>query len=83
MPKRRPKTGMLTDDKRKACVQQIITFFGENRDEEIGVIAAGEILDVVLELTAVDIYYKGIVDSKNLLKERFEDLSVDLDLLLQ
>jgi len=72
----------LTDEKRKACIDELITFYKEKQDEKIGFIKAGEILDFFLENTSDAIYNKGIEDARTLLKNRWENLEIDLDLLL-
>ena len=71
----------LSEIKRNSCIKEIITFFQEKRDEEIGIIAAEDILDFFLQNIGEDIYNEGIEKSKALLKERFDDLEIDLDLL--
>ncbi len=76
------KWDILPKAKRKSLIEEIITFFKQERDENLGIIAAEDILDFFLQNMAEDIYNKGIEDSKKLLKERFEDLELDLDLLL-
>ncbi len=76
------KWDLLPKEKRKICIDEIITFFKQKRDEEIGMIAAEDVLDFFLQNIGTDIYNKGVEDSKNLLKRQFEDLEVDLDLLL-
>jgi len=76
------KWDLLPKAKRKSLIEEIITFFKQERDEKLGVIAAEDILDFFLQNMAEDIYNKGVEDSKELLKKRFEDLEVDLDLLL-
>jgi uncharacterized protein (DUF2164 family) len=76
------KWDFLSKEKRKLCVDDIVSFMKENNDEEIGIIGAGEILDCILQNAASDIYNQGIEDSKSLLKNSFYDLEVDLDLLL-
>lgn len=73
---------ILPEEKRKASLEKIISFFEKTRDEEIGVIAAEEILHFFLQTFGEDIYNKGVCDSKNILCEKFEDLKVDLDLLI-
>lgn len=75
------KWDLISKGKREMMLREIITFFKEDRDEEIGLIAAEGVLDFFLENTAIDIYNKGVDDAKNLLKIRFNDLEVDLDLL--
>ncbi len=76
------KWDLLSKEKRQSSIKQIIDFFKTERDEEIGVIAGEEILDFFLKNIGLNLYNKGIEDSRNLLKSRFEDLDLDLDLLL-
>lgn len=73
---------MLTDERRQKCIKDIIAFFKDERDTTIGILAAESVLDFFLETIAEDIYNKAIADSKKLLKQKIEDLEVDLDLLL-
>ena len=76
------KWDLLPKAKRKSCIDEIITFFKQKRDEQIRIIAAEDILDFFLQDIGTDIYNKGVDDSKELLKRQFENLEVDLDLLL-
>lgn len=76
------KWDLLPKDKRRSCIDEIITFFKENRDEKIGVITAEDILDFFLQNIGTEIYNKGVEDSKIVLKKQFENVQVDLDLLL-
>ncbi|MDO8509985.1 MAG: DUF2164 domain-containing protein [bacterium] len=76
------KWDLLSKAKRKTCIDEIITFFKQKRGEKIGVIAAEDILDFFLQAIGKDIYNNGVEDSKKLLKRQFENLEVDLDLLL-
>ena len=73
---------MLSDAKRESSINEIIRFFAEKRDEEIGVIAAEEVLDFFLQMTSRDIFNSGVRSSQAILKQRFEDLDIDLDLLI-
>ncbi|MEK7673293.1 MAG: DUF2164 family protein [Patescibacteria group bacterium] len=76
------KWDLLSEEKRKTIIDEIVTFFNQERGETIGVIAAEDILDFFLQNAAQDIYNKGVEDAKKLLKKRFDDLEMDLDLLL-
>lgn len=76
------KWDLLPKAKRQSCIDEIITFFKQKRGEQIGVIAAEDILDFFLQDIGPDIYNKGVEDSKELLKRQFDNLEVDLDLLL-
>lgn len=72
----------LSKDKKDNCVSKIITFFKEERGEEIGIIAAEDFLNFMLQEIGEDIYNKGIDDAKTLLKSKIEDIEVELDLML-
>ena len=81
MPLAKRKWDLISKERREFIVKEIITFFHEKRDEEIGMIAAEEILDFFLEAVSRDIYNKAIENSKNVIKQNLENLDVDLDLL--
>ena len=76
------KWDLIPKEKRESCLKEIITFFKTERDEEIGVIAAEDILNFFLENIGTDIYNKGVAEAKETLKKRFDDLELDLELLL-
>ncbi len=81
MADNRKKWDILSDETRRRCIQETIDFFETERDEEIGIIAAGSILDHFLESVALEIYNSGVTDSTRLLKARFENLEMDLESL--
>jgi len=74
---------LLSEERRKTCIPAIITYFKKQRNEEIGIIAAEEFLDFILQLVVGDLYNKGVKDAKEALKKRFGDLEIDLDVLLK
>lgn len=76
------KWDLLTKEKRDRSIKEIIHHFKAEKEEDIGVIAAEDFLDFFLQLIGEDIYNKGVKDSKKTLKQRLEDLDVDLDLLI-
>jgi uncharacterized protein (DUF2164 family) len=82
MKKVKRQWDLISDDRRKYVIEEVMRFFHTSRDEEIGMIAAEEVLDAVLELIAVDIYKKGISEAKQIVEERMEDLKVDLDMIV-
>jgi len=76
------KWDRLNETERKTAIEEIINFFSTERDEEIGIIAAEEVLDFFLQNIGNKIYNKGIENAKFALEQRVEDLKVDFDLLL-
>ncbi|MDD2656975.1 MAG: DUF2164 domain-containing protein [Patescibacteria group bacterium] len=83
MPPIKKQWDILSEDERRSYINKIITFFSEERSEEIGVIAAGEVLDFFLENLSKTIYNKGIDEAKEMIKEKMTDLEVDLDAMKQ
>jgi uncharacterized protein (DUF2164 family) len=73
----------LNPEQTQTAINHIITFFQDERDEEIGVIAAENLLDFLLENIAPDIYQKGVKETKKLIKDFQYNLDLELDLLTQ
>lgn len=62
------------------CVDEVITRIDEIEDS-VGVIAAQEIIDIVLENLGPEVYNRGVADAKKAIQEKFLDIEVDLDSL--
>lgn len=77
------KWDLLSPEKRKTHIAEIITFFQEERGDELGIIAAESFLDFFLQDIGAEIYDRGVTDAKELLRKRCEDLELDLDVLLR
>ncbi|HBB02825.1 MAG: hypothetical protein US89_C0007G0007 [Candidatus Peregrinibacteria bacterium GW2011_GWF2_38_29] len=77
------KWDLLTKERRAGLIREIITYFKEERDEEIGMLASEDILDFFLENLGKDIYKRAVDDLKAIVKQNFENLEIDLDLLLK
>lgn len=67
----------------KKCIDEVIARVDEIGDSSAGVIAAQEIIDIVTENLAPEIYNKGIRDAKKAITAKLSDLEIDLDLLEQ
>ena len=72
---------MLTEEDRDRVIKEIIGYFLDERGETIGVIAAEDILDFLLQSAGPDIYNKAIEDAKKVLKAQLESWDVEFDLL--
>jgi len=71
------KHDVLTDDERKKFVNEIVTFFAQERDEEIGIVAAEVILDFFLEHIGPTVHNHAIDNTKDWIKERLTNLDID------
>jgi len=83
MTKQIPQLSLLTDKERQTAVRDIMAFFATERDEEIGVIAAEEFLDMVLESIAPTVYNRAVDESKDFLSEKLDAVLLDLDITLK
>jgi uncharacterized protein (DUF2164 family) len=72
---------ILSDEDRERCIKAIVSFVHDEWDKEIGVIAAGNILDFFLQQIGPDIYNKGIDEAKKTFQKQLESWEVELDLL--
>lgn len=76
------KWDRLDPEKKQNAINELISFFENERNEKIGIIAAEEILNFFLESVGGEIYNQGITDARLTLERRFEDMKYDLDDLL-
>lgn len=68
----------LPDDARKALVASIQRYFDQNMDEPIGNIAAGALLNYVLEEIGPTIYNKAVADVQARLQARIAELDLEV-----
>lgn len=71
----------LPAGKQNLHLEKIIRFFKKEHDLKIGMMPAEEILEAVLEIIGADIYNIAIEDSRDALRNSFDDFSISLDLL--
>ena len=74
---------VISNEKRSKFTDEFIQFFKEERGEQIGIIAAENLLDFFLQHLGMDIYNMGVEDAKTFFKKRFEDIEMDMDLHLK
>lgn len=64
----------LSKEKREEMIGQIKTFFLKEKEEEIGDLAAGLLLDFIIDKLADEFYNQGIYDSYKYLDDRLPDI---------
>jgi uncharacterized protein (DUF2164 family) len=64
----------LTKEQRDAMISEIKFYFSHEREEELGDLAAGLVLDFILEKLAPEFYNQGIADAYRYMKDAAEDL---------
>jgi uncharacterized protein (DUF2164 family) len=64
----------LTKEKRDDMISAIKYYFLKEKEEELGDLAAGLILDFIIEELAPEFYNQGIYDSQKYMNDRVEDL---------
>lgn len=76
------KWDRLTEEERQAAIQELINFFEVERDEKIGVVAADELLNHMLQSVGSALYNKGIAAARKAIQTRVDELNFDLDDLM-
>jgi len=64
----------ITKERKDEMVARIQNFFLKEREEEMGDLAAGLILDFILEKLAPEFYNQGIDDAHKYMQDAAEDL---------
>ncbi len=64
----------LTNEKRRTMIESIQTYFYKERDEDLGDLAAGLILDFIMDELAPEIYNQGVYDSYSYMTERVDEI---------
>ncbi|MFH0967234.1 MAG: DUF2164 domain-containing protein [Methanobacteriota archaeon] len=64
----------LTKERRIEIISEIKNYFTNEREEIMGDLAAGLILDFILEKLAPEFYNQGVYDSYKYMNESAEDL---------
>lgn len=75
------KWDISSKELRKKCNDEVLARIEEQDGANFGVLATDEIIDIVLQNLAPDIYNLGIKDAKKLIQDRLADIDVELDLL--
>jgi uncharacterized protein (DUF2164 family) len=71
---RNENTINVTKEQRDEMIAAIKNYFLKEREEEIGDLRAGLILDFILEELAPEFYNQGVLDSYTYMKDTIEDL---------
>jgi uncharacterized protein (DUF2164 family) len=71
---KKEKTIKVTKEQRDEMIAAIKHYFLKNREEEIGELQAGLMLDFILEELAPEFYNQGVSDSYIYMKDTIEDL---------
>jgi uncharacterized protein (DUF2164 family) len=64
----------LTKEQRAEMISAIKYYFLKERDEDLGDLASGFILDFIIERLAPEFYNQGVYDSYKFMNDRIEDL---------
>lgn len=66
---------------RKKCVEEVITRIEEQDGEAFGIIAAEDIITIVLQNLGPAVYNMALEDARKTIHDKLADIEVDLDLL--
>lgn len=66
----------LSKEKRDDMISSIKTYFYEEKDEELGDLAASLMLDFIIDKLSNEFYNQGVFDSYRYINERAEEMLV-------
>jgi uncharacterized protein (DUF2164 family) len=81
MSKVKREWDILTPETKEKAVKEIMGYFLDERNEEMGIIAAEDILDFFLQNTGKYVYNKAIDDAKGLLLKQLEETDIAFEVL--
>jgi uncharacterized protein (DUF2164 family) len=64
----------LSRDKKEEMITAIKDYFKNERDEDLGELAAGLLLNFIIEDLAKEFYNQGVFDSYKYMNDKIEDL---------
>lgn len=73
------KWDILSKEQKNYFVSELIHFYKTERGEEIGILAAEDLLNFFLKKMGTFLYNAALDDAKSFLKTRFVDIELDLD----
>jgi len=68
------KSSKFSPEQQKYAINQLQTYFSQERDEELSELSAILLIDFISEKLAPMYYNKGVEDSQRFMSERVEDL---------
>ena len=68
----------LPDEKRKTLIASIQRYFEQNMDEPIGNLAAGALLNYILQEIGPTIYNKAVADAQSRMQARITELDLEV-----
>ncbi|WP_088041341.1 DUF2164 domain-containing protein [Bacillus sp. EAC] len=68
------KSSKFSPEQQKYAINQLQTYFSQERDEELSELSAILLIDFISEKLAPMYYNKGVEDSQRFMSERIEDL---------
>lgn len=64
----------LSKEKREEMISLIKTYFYKERDEELGDLAAGLLLNFIVDKLSIEFYNQGVFDAYKYMENSVEDL---------
>ena len=83
MPARKLIWDMIPEEKKKESIGKIVEFARSSWDESVGIVAAEQLYDMVMESTFAAIYNLGVADAQKIIEQKMADINVDLDSLIK
>ncbi|MBL8159502.1 DUF2164 family protein [Candidatus Saccharibacteria bacterium] len=77
------KWDMADESTKKQCTDEVIAYIEDLEGAQPGVIAAQDIIDIVMQHLGPTVYNAGLADANKLIKQKLGDIETELDTLHQ
>ncbi|MEO5645884.1 MAG: DUF2164 family protein [Candidatus Paceibacterota bacterium] len=74
---------LLSKEQRKVATDAIIGYFHTERKEEIGIVAAEDILDFFLQHAGTNVYNNGLESARSAIEKGFEESNSKISELMR
>ncbi|MFZ2153529.1 MAG: DUF2164 family protein [Microgenomates group bacterium] len=75
------KPNIISAENKEILIKELVDYFSAEHDINVGIIAAGEILDKILEKVDKSIYNQAIEDAQKIIRQGHESIIVNVGAL--
>ena len=75
------KWDIRDEQAKKHCVDEVLARIDEQGDAPFGIIAAGELIEIVAKHLRPEVHNRALQEAKKTIQSKLADLEVDIDIL--
>jgi len=79
----KPQPPIISPENKQQLTKDIVDYFATEKDINMGLIAAAEILDIIIQKVDKTIYNQAIEDAQKVIRQGNENIVVNVDSLIK